>query len=139
MLCRANCQPADLGSSNRSSLGGASHQSFAATTARNTSVRQYRHGRRNGESGLNIFNLATLSKTPMSNGSIGQCGTNGCHSTIGQTWQRCIDPVKTRSGHTIGETSHGYDDGRRNQSLKLKGICQNINLKLKLQFDVKLF
>ena len=24
----------------------------------------------------------------MLNGSIGQCGTNGCHSTIGLTWQR---------------------------------------------------
>ena len=57
----------------------------------------------------------------------------------GPTTQPCIDPVKTRSGHTIGETSHGYDDGRRNQSLKFKGVCKNKSLKLKLQFDAKLF
>jgi hypothetical protein len=25
--------------------------------------------------------------------------------------------VKTCSGHTIGENSHGYDDGRRNQEI----------------------
>ena len=64
---------------------GASPKSFAATTARNTSVQQYRLGLKSGESGLNIFNLATLSKTPMLNGSIGRYGTNGCRSTIGQT------------------------------------------------------
>jgi glucose-1-phosphate cytidylyltransferase len=29
----------------------------------------------------------------------------------------CNDPVKTCSGHTIGENSHGYDDGRRNQEM----------------------
>ena len=49
------------------------------------------------------------------------------------------DPVKTCSGHAIGETSLGYDDGRRNQSLKFKGVCKNKSLKLKLQFDAKLF
>ena len=51
----------------------------------------------------------------------------------------CNDPVKTCSGHTIGETSHRYDDGRRNQSLKFKGVCKNKSLILKLQFDAKLF
>jgi putative transposase len=36
-------------------------------------------------SGLNIFSQATHSKMLMLNGSIGRCGTNGCHSTIGLT------------------------------------------------------
>jgi hypothetical protein len=30
---------------------------------------------------------------------------------------KCNDPVKTCSGHTIRENSHGYDDGRRNQEV----------------------
>jgi transposase InsO family protein len=37
------------------------------------------------------FNLATLSKTPMMNGSIIQCSMNGCHNIIGPTWQRLQD------------------------------------------------
>ena len=64
---------------------GASPKSFAATTARNTSVQQYRLGIKSGKSGLNTFNQVTLNKTLMLNGSIGRYGTNGCSSTIGQT------------------------------------------------------
>ncbi len=30
---------------------------------------------------------------------------------------RCIDPLKSCSGHTIGEISHEYDDGRRHQEV----------------------
>ena len=37
------------------------------------------------QSDLNTFNLVSLNKTLMLNGSIGQYGTNGCHSTIGLT------------------------------------------------------
>ena len=48
-----------------------------------------RPGRKIGESGLNIFNLVTLTETIMWNDSIGRCGTNGCCSTIGNTEQRC--------------------------------------------------
>ena len=48
-------------------------------------VPQYKHGHKVGESGLNTFNLVSLNKTLVLNGSIGQCGTNGCHSTIGLT------------------------------------------------------
>ena len=56
--------------------------------ALSTSVQRYRHGRKSGESGLNIFNLVSLNKTLMLNCSIGQCGKNGCHSTIGLTWRK---------------------------------------------------
>ena len=51
-------------------------------------------------SGLNTFNLVTLNKTLMLNVSIGRCGTNGCHSTIGRTWQRCKTLQRSGCGLT---------------------------------------
>jgi hypothetical protein len=65
-----------------------------------TSVQQYRHGHKSGESGLNIFNLAILNKTLMLNDSIGLFGTNGCHSTIGPTLQRCKTLQRSGCGLT---------------------------------------
>ena len=61
---------------------------------------RYRHGRKSGESGLNIFNLANHNKTPMLKGSIGRFGTNGCHSTIGPTLQRCKTLPRSGCGLT---------------------------------------
>ena len=57
-------------------------ESFVVTTGLNTSVPQYRHERKSGESVLNTFNLANHKKTLMLNDSIGRFGTNGCQSTI---------------------------------------------------------
>ena len=63
-------------------------ESYVVTMGLNTSVQQYKHGRKIGESGLNPFSLANHNKTLMLKGSIGLFGTNGCHSTIGLTWLR---------------------------------------------------
>ena len=79
---------------------GKSPESFVVITALSTSVQRYRPGRKSGESGLNIFNLAILNKTPMLNGSIGRFGTNGCHSTIGPTLQRCKTLPRSGCGLT---------------------------------------
>ena len=64
---------------------GKTEKSFAVSTGLNTSVQRYRHRRKSGESGLNIYDLVILNKTLMWNDSIGQSVTNGCHSTIGMT------------------------------------------------------
>ena len=69
--------------SSKSFRDEASPKSFDLITGLSTSVLQYRHGRKSGDSGLNAFNLATLNKTLMLNGSIGRCGTNGSRSTMG--------------------------------------------------------
>ena len=58
------------------------------TTARNTSVQRSKTGRLSGASGWNTSSRVTHSKMLMWNDSIGRYGTNGCRSTIGQTWQR---------------------------------------------------
>ena len=42
-------------------------------------------------------------------------GKRGVTSSVRS--RSCNDPVKTCSGHTLGENSHGYDDGRRNQEM----------------------
>ena len=49
---------------------------------------------------LEYIQPATLNKTLMLNGSIGRCGMNGCHSTIGQTWQRCKTLQRSGCGLT---------------------------------------
>jgi len=68
---------------------GKSQPHSLVTTGLNTSVPQYKHGHKIGASDLNTFSLANHNKTLMLNYSIGRYGTNGCHITIGMTWQRC--------------------------------------------------
>jgi hypothetical protein len=42
-------------------------------------------------------------------------GKRGVTSSVRS--RSCNDPLKTCSGRTIGENSHGYVDGRRNQEM----------------------
>jgi len=89
-------------------------------TAPSTSVPQYRHGRKIGESGLNTINLVSLNKSIILNGSIGQYAMNGYQTTIGLTWQKCktlqrsgcgLTPMTAKNGlgrvHTKAANVHG--------------------------------
>ena len=58
--------------SSKSFRGEESPKSFDVMSGVSTSVLQYTHGRKSRESGLNVFNLATLNKTLKLNASIGR-------------------------------------------------------------------
>jgi transposase InsO family protein len=49
---------------------------------------------------LEYFQTGNTLQAPMLNGSIGRCGTNGSHSSIGQTWQRCKALQRSECGLT---------------------------------------
>lgn len=44
-------------------------------------------------------------------------GEEGVEELLARTMEVCNDPLKSCSGHTIGEISHEYDDGRRHQEV----------------------
>ena len=66
-------------------------------------------------SGLNTFNLGTHNKTHMWKGSIGRCGTSGCRSTVGMTWQKCKTFRRSGCGLTTTIAIYGL---RRVHTLK---------------------
>jgi hypothetical protein len=70
----------------KSFFGGANSKLFAVRADLSTSDQLCRHGHKSGKSGLNALNPKIRNKTVTLSDSIGQCGTNGCHRTIGQIW-----------------------------------------------------